>query len=675
MSKIVDVMGFGEEKSKKFAEIIGNKTSKKILEYLREKAGSETDISKELGIPLSTVHYNLQKLHDNGFIEVKDFYWSDKGNKVNIYRTVEKTFVFTNNKSKKLLTQLAAIIPIIAAILIVSTIIILNPGTVDKPSLGSEDRSSISFGHRVDDWKYDNSGAFLDKVTGGRVASTSMAESSLGFSVGGAKDINNFRENIKNNYLPLPTDMTYEGLFYDYYFDTGKLEKCNELFCPSYSYAVSKDPFSNKDDYYLSVGLNSNIKTEDFERKKLNLVVVLDISGSMSSPFNRYYYDQFGNKIELEEYDNKRKMDVAKESVVSLLDHLNDDDRFGMVLFESEAHLAKPLRYIGETDMDALRENILEIEPRGGTRMSAGMSMGTELFDDLLKVDQSEYENRIIFLTDAMPNMGDTSRDGLLGTTEGNSENKLHTTFIGIGVDFNTELIEAITKIKGANYYSVHSSKQFNEKMDDEFEFMVTPLVFDLNLKLEANGFEIEQVYGSPESNEATGNIMRVNTLFPSNTKENETKGGLILLKLKKLSNNRNLKLKVSYEDGEGRDYNNVVEVEFVTEKADFYENGGIRKGILLSRYADLMKNWMIDERSSLNNEPIESTVNEINGIVVPRELGEWERQSVPLKVSDEHEKLFSEFIVYFEEEMNSIGDLSLEKELETLKNLENREN
>lgn len=42
----------------------------------------------------------------------------------------------------------------------------------------------------------------------------------IGFSVGGAKDINDFRENIRNNYLPIVTDLSYEGLFYDYFFDT-----------------------------------------------------------------------------------------------------------------------------------------------------------------------------------------------------------------------------------------------------------------------------------------------------------------------------------------------------------------------------------------------------------------------------------------------------------------------
>ena len=87
-------------------------------------------------------------------------------------------------------------------------------------------------------------------------------------------------------------------MFSDYFFDRGQSEPCEELFCPSFSYAVSADPISEKKEYYLSVGLNSGIKESDFERKDLNLVIVLDISGSMGSPFDRYYYDG-GNQVEL----------------------------------------------------------------------------------------------------------------------------------------------------------------------------------------------------------------------------------------------------------------------------------------------------------------------------------------------------------------------------------------
>ena len=321
------------------------------------------------------------------------------------------------------------------------------------------------------------------------------AAGNIGFSAGGAKDVNNFRENIRNNYLPLPTDITYEGLFYDYYFDTGEQEACQKLFCPSYSYAVTTDPFSDETEYYLAVGLNSGLKESDFHRKKLNLVIVLDISGSMRSPFNRYYYDRFGNRVELdepEENSERSKIEIATESVVALLNHLEDDDRFGMVLFNNSAFLAKPLNPVGTTDMQAIKDHILEISAGGGTHMSAGMSMGTDLFEEVLDFNPEEYENRIIFLTDAMPNTGETSEHGLLGMTKKNAGDRLYTTFIGIGVDFNTELIEHITKIRGANYYSVHSSKQFKERMDEEFEYMVTPLVFNLELNLEAEGWEIE---------------------------------------------------------------------------------------------------------------------------------------------------------------------------------------
>jgi Ca-activated chloride channel family protein len=535
----------------------------------------------------------------------------------------------------------------------------------------------------VDDWIY-NSG-----TSGGYSGSSSSSSSSsgnntvvaapsadyasdgasMGFSVGGAKDINNFRQNIENDYLPLPTDITYEGLFYDYYFDTGKKERSNELFYPSYTSAITRDPISSEEEYYMAVGLNSGMKQDDFKRKDLNLVIVLDISGSMSSSFNQYYYDKFGNKVELDEKDReKSKMQIATESIVALLDHLYPTDRFGMVLFNSNAYLARSLNYTYETDMGLLKEHILDISPKGGTHMSAGMRLGTDLFKEYIDVDQSVYENRIIFLTDAMPNIGETSKNGLFGMMKDNADNKTYTTFIGIGVDFNTELIEHIIKVRGANYYSVHSPTEFSERMDESFEYMVTPLVFGLELILDAPGYKIEKVYGSPEANESTGEIMKVNTLFPSKTVAGETKGGLVLLKLKKVSSNTELILRVSYENREGEIGTSEKVFEIPSKFPEYFDNNGVQKGILLSRYADLIKNWLIDERTAYQqNEEVEPTVTEETGIVVPHDLGQWERQSIPLQVSDYYKNLFSEFADYFEDEMNEIGDDTLKQELDIL--------
>ena len=502
--------------------------------------------------------------------------------------------------------------------------------------------------------------------------STSFSKN-IGFSTGGAKDVNNFRENIGNEYLPLPTDITYEGLFYDYYFDTGEKAECQKLFCPSYSYALSKDPLSEVLGYYLSVGLNSGIIESDFQRKKLNLVLVLDISGSMSSSFDEYYYDRFGNRVAVNETEDaeKSKIEIAAAAIVALLDHLEDDDRLGLVLFNTGAELADPVSLVGAKNMQKLKGDVLEISATGGTRLSAGMQMATELYDEFLEVNQSEYENRIIFLTDAMPNLGQTSEESLLGMTEANANKNVYTTFIGIGVDFNTELVEYITKIRGANYYSVHSATQFKDRMDDEFEYMVTPLVFDLQLNLDAYGYEIERVYGSPEANEATGEIMKVKTLFPSKKEGNETRGGLVLLKLRKISPENSLKLNVSYEDRNGVSGSDEATVVLEEKEPDFFDNSGIQKGILLSRYADLIKNWIIDERDSIErNETVKPAVNAVEGILPPVELGRWERQSIPLRVSEQYKALFSAFSVYFEDEMNAIGDDTLTQELDILDTL-----
>jgi len=496
---------------------------------------------------------------------------------------------------------------------------------------------------------------------------------SIGLSAGGAKDISSFRENINNSYLPLPSDLTYEGLFYDYYFETGAAQECNKLFCPSYSYALSRDPFSGERQYYLSLGLNSGIK--DFQRKKLNLVVVLDYSGSMGSPFDQYYYDRFGNMVEVDpsgQESSKTKMEIADESVVALLDHLHPDDRFGMVIFSDEAFLLDPLTDMADKKPDRLKSSILGIRETYGTNMEAGMEAGTAQFDRLLPQGGSDYENRIIFLTDAMPNLGETGDLPLYRMLEENARKGIYTTFIGIGVDFNSELVEGITKIRGANYYSVHSAQEFRQRMDDEFDFMVTPLVFDLRLNLDAPGYEIEKVYGSPEADLATGDLMKVNTLFPSQAEEGAVRGGAILVKLAKLSDQGKIRLSASYEDRDGKSDSDEAEVILEESDSDFYQNNGVRKAVLLSRYADLLKNWMIDERTAAGKGGrIVPSVTLTGGIVIPVELGEWERQSLPLTVSDPYPQLFGRFRDYFQVEAQEIGDETLGQEEAILRKLE----
>ena len=171
----------------------------------------------------------------------------------------------------------------------------------------------------------------------------------IGFSLGGAKDINSFRLNINNHQIPTSDSITFEGIFGEYYFDNYENENENEnddnkdndtvivskadegeekmmnndnkmdetelpLFYPSYSYSKSMVPNCLRKDnnnsnnnstntskstqggaedeeyqHFLTIGLNSNIKEKDFSRKKLNLVIVLDISGYHTKNVSHLY--------------------------------------------------------------------------------------------------------------------------------------------------------------------------------------------------------------------------------------------------------------------------------------------------------------------------------------------------------------------------------------------------
>ncbi len=110
MSEKFILVSLEDEKAKEIANIVSNDTCRKILDYLGDKDNSETYISKALNMPLSTVHYNMQNLLKHGLVEIKDFVWSDKGNKINVYK-VAKKFIVIAPKGKIINDNLKNLLP------------------------------------------------------------------------------------------------------------------------------------------------------------------------------------------------------------------------------------------------------------------------------------------------------------------------------------------------------------------------------------------------------------------------------------------------------------------------------------------------------------------------------------------------------------------------------------
>ncbi len=102
-----------EDQAKKLAQVISNESCRKILDYLAEKEdATETEISKKLNLPISTVHYNLQHLVDSGVVTVEEFHYSKKGKEVNHYKLANKYIIISPRTTFGIKQKLRNILPV-----------------------------------------------------------------------------------------------------------------------------------------------------------------------------------------------------------------------------------------------------------------------------------------------------------------------------------------------------------------------------------------------------------------------------------------------------------------------------------------------------------------------------------------------------------------------------------
>lgn len=484
---------------------------------------------------------------------------------------------------------------------------------------------------------------------------------SVGLAAGGAQDANDFRNNVEAGYVPQPESLSTTGLFHDYYFDTGQQRPCDRLFCPSYSRAVTADPLSGETERYLTVGLNSGLSAAEFEREKLNLVIVLDRSGSMGSGFEEYHYDGEnggGERIS--------KMTAAHRAVGTLTEHLTADDRFGVVSFGDTARAVVEMGRVGERDMQTVRDRIRGIRPGGSTNFEAGMRTADAMLRPYRNPGDGR-EPRVIYVTDAMPNTGQVGGESLREYLGGQADDGVYSTFVGVGVDFNSPFVQTVSAVEGANHYTVDSPRAFDRRMDEGFAYMMTPLVFDLSVSVESEAYEIDAVYGSPTADPNAGELLRVNTLFPSRTEAGRTEGGVVLVKLERTDGPADapVTLRASYETRSGERRSSVRTVRFEADEAPTYDSSGVRKAVLLSRYSDLLRNWMAYERAQAAGGDAEFP-SESQGIR-HRELGQWEQTSVGLRVSPVYRERIRTFLERFRAEAAALDDADLDRELRVL--------
>ena len=106
------LLSLDDSKAQDIANIVNNKSSKKILDFLADcNDSTESEIAKRLNLPISTVHYNLQQLVKTELVVIEEYHYSKKGKEINHYKLANKYIIIAPGKTRGLANKLRGIFP------------------------------------------------------------------------------------------------------------------------------------------------------------------------------------------------------------------------------------------------------------------------------------------------------------------------------------------------------------------------------------------------------------------------------------------------------------------------------------------------------------------------------------------------------------------------------------
>ncbi|MEW1611254.1 MULTISPECIES: von Willebrand factor type A domain-containing protein [unclassified Streptomyces] len=171
----------------------------------------------------------------------------------------------------------------------------------------------------------------------------------------------------------------------------------------------------------LRVGLATGAAPPSSERPPAALTFVIDISGSMAGP------DRLG---------------LVKTSLDILTDELRDDDSVSLVTFSAAAETRLPMTRL-KGNRNRIRDVVDAMEPAQSTNVEAGIERG---YEESVEGHRKGVNNRVVLLSDALANTGDTDADNILERIDSARREYGITLFgVGVGSDYGDAFMERLT--------------------------------------------------------------------------------------------------------------------------------------------------------------------------------------------------------------------------------------
>lgn len=224
---------------------------------------------------------------------------------------------------------------------------------------------------------------------------------------------------------------------------------------------------------YLMAYLTAGPAPTDRQRRPLNLSLVIDRSGSMA-----------GDKIE-----------YTRQAAQLLVQNLGMNDTLSVVLYNDHVETLLPPERVQRKDV--INQHIRNIKPGGTTNLSGGWLQGCGFVAQNLTKDAL---NRVILMTDGLANRGVTSSEKLISMAQQKRAEGISTTTMGLGSDFNEDLLMQMANSGGGAFYFIESPEVTPLIFQEELQGLLSVVGQNLTISLDQSDYisEVRQLNAYP---------------------------------------------------------------------------------------------------------------------------------------------------------------------------------
>ena len=206
-----------------------------------------------------------------------------------------------------------------------------------------------------------------------------------------------------------------------------------------------------------------NVQGREEVKDRQNIIILLDVSGSMSC-----------------------ETEQTQAIIATIISKLGNGDKLSLITYSDEDIVEMEAFTInGSEDRVRALEKLLSIEITGCTNGSAGIERAYQ-------IGKKNYieggNNQVILITDGDLNFGITDRGGLEELIEKKKQDKLFLSVIGTGLyNFKDDKLETLSKHGNGVYRVVNNLADVSKSIDEEYSSLVNIIAKDVKAQVEFN--------------------------------------------------------------------------------------------------------------------------------------------------------------------------------------------